>query len=132
MNSFTQHEIGAPFMLMECLPGNTGVDLNRDNARGVPSKYKFSFYKEMARLQVGSSWFCNSPLLALTKTDGNLIDNVLQDRGYCSSRRRYIRRRPSSQIGGPFNTATEYLTAWAEAAQFPNLLEAEYGCCGVV
>ena len=64
----TQNEIGAPFMLMECLPGNTGVDLNHGNARGVPSKYKSSFYREMARLQVGSSWFCTFPLLALTKT----------------------------------------------------------------
>ena len=57
----TQNEIGAPFMLIECLPGNTGGDLNHDNARGVPSKYKSSFYKEMARLQVGSSWFCTFP-----------------------------------------------------------------------
>ena len=52
----TQNEIGAPFMLMECLSGNTGVDLNRnDEAHGVPLKHKPSFYEEMARLQVGPS-----------------------------------------------------------------------------
>ena len=51
----TRSEIGASFILMECLPGNCGLDLNRDIDEPVPSKYRASFYAEMARLQVCSS-----------------------------------------------------------------------------
>ena len=51
----TQNEIGAPFMLIECLSGNTGVDLNGNDAHGVPFEHKSSFYKDIARLQVGPS-----------------------------------------------------------------------------
>ena len=51
----TQNEIGAPFMLMECLSGNTAVDLNRNEAHGIPFQHKSSFYEGMARLQVGRS-----------------------------------------------------------------------------
>lgn len=53
----TQNEIGAPFMLMECLPGNSGVDLNGSDAHGVPLKHKSSFYEVMGRLQVCLSLF---------------------------------------------------------------------------
>ena len=53
----TQNEIGAPFMLMECLSGNTAVDLNRNEPHGIPSQHKSSFYEGMARLQVGRSQF---------------------------------------------------------------------------
>ena len=42
-------EIGAPFMLMECLSGNTGVDLSGVE---IPSQYKSAFHGEMAKLQV--------------------------------------------------------------------------------
>lgn len=51
----TKNEIGAPFMLIECLRGNTGADLNGRDAHGVPSKHKSSSYEEMGRLQVGPS-----------------------------------------------------------------------------
>ena len=47
-----RNEIGAPFMLMECLSGNIIPDLSGDTAHGVPSQHKSSFYAEMARLQV--------------------------------------------------------------------------------
>lgn len=48
-----RNEIGAPFMLMECLPGNTGADLNGDINHGIPSQHKSSFYAAMARFHVG-------------------------------------------------------------------------------
>lgn len=44
-----ENDIGAPFMLMECLPGNVGVDLSGVE---IPARYKASFHEEMARLQV--------------------------------------------------------------------------------
>lgn len=44
-----QNTIGAPFILMECLYGNVGMDLNHDF---IPSQHKQRFYAEMARFQV--------------------------------------------------------------------------------
>ena len=44
-----KNEVGAPFMLMECLSGNVGVDLSGVE---IPIQYKASFLKEMARFQV--------------------------------------------------------------------------------
>lgn len=44
-----KNEIGAPFMLMECLPGNNGIDLSGVE---IPAEYKASFHGEMARLHV--------------------------------------------------------------------------------
>ena len=86
----TQNEIGAPFMLMECLPGNTGVDLNGNEAHGVPFKHKPSFYKEMARLQVSPSQYTAFVASFDDSLGGNFIFNVSEDRGHCSIRRRYI------------------------------------------
>lgn len=37
---------------------------------------------------------------------------------------------PVPGLGGPFNTATEYLKAWAKAARFPGLSQAKQGCGG--
>ena len=85
-----QNEIGAPFMLMECLFGNTGVDLNRNEAHGIPFQHKPSFYEEMARLQVSPS---QHPAFVASFDDslgGNFIFNFSEDRGHCSIRRRYI------------------------------------------
>ena len=44
-----KNEIGAPFMLMECLSGNVGVDLSGVE---IPTQHKASFHREMARFQV--------------------------------------------------------------------------------
>lgn len=57
------NDIGAPFMLMECLPGNVGTDLSGVE---IPAQYKASFRREMARFQV--RYF--STLAALTSVDG--------------------------------------------------------------
>ena len=89
--SSTQNEIRAPFMLLECLSGNTGSDLNRgDDTQGVPSKHKSSFYKEMARLQVCRSQYTASVASFDGDLGGNLIFNVSEDWGHCSIRRRDI------------------------------------------
>ena len=44
-----KNAIGAIFMLMECLSGNVGMDLNHDF---IPSQYQEIIYAEMARFQV--------------------------------------------------------------------------------
>jgi len=45
--------IGAPFMLMDCLPGNVAMDLNFHH---VPTQYQPSFYADMAKIQVCNSY----------------------------------------------------------------------------
>lgn len=44
-----KNDIGAPFMLMECLSGNVGLDLSGVE---IPAQHKASFHREMARFQV--------------------------------------------------------------------------------
>ena len=44
-----KNDFGAPFMLMECLSGNVGIDLHGVE---IPAQYKASFHREMARFQV--------------------------------------------------------------------------------
>lgn len=44
-----KNAIGASLMLMECLSGNVGMDLNHDF---IPAQHKDRFYAEMARFQV--------------------------------------------------------------------------------
>ena len=86
----TQNEVGAAFILMECLSGNTGVDLNCDEGPGVPFQHKPSFYEEMARLQVGPLQYSAFVAGFDDSSGGNFIFNVSEDRGHCSIRRRYI------------------------------------------
>jgi len=41
-------QVKAPFMMMDCLPGNVGMDLGL----AVPERVKSSFFKELARIHV--------------------------------------------------------------------------------
>ena len=45
-----ENAVGASFMLMECLPGNTAMNIDPD----IPPQYKASFHADMARFQVSS------------------------------------------------------------------------------
>lgn len=107
----TQNEIGAPFMLMECLPGNIGPDLNGDTDHGVPSQHKSSFYTEMARLQTEMASITFPKIGAIVRLEDGTYDVG-----------------PLPRLGGPFNTATEYLKAWAKAAHFPDSSQAKEAC----
>lgn len=53
-----KNEVGAPFMLMECLSGNVGVDLSGVE---IPTQHRASFHKEMARFQVRRSGILAAP-----------------------------------------------------------------------
>ena len=45
------NDIGAPFMLMECLAGNSAIEMNGSSSY-IPLEHKHAFYKNMARFQV--------------------------------------------------------------------------------
>ncbi|KAI9793098.1 MAG: hypothetical protein M1816_000996 [Peltula sp. TS41687] len=91
--------IGAPVMLMECLPGNVGTDLNY---RSIPAQYKSKFFEEMARCQAEMSSSLFPKIGSISR---------LEDGSYEIG--------PIPWLGGPFETATEYLKAWASKATFP-------------
>lgn len=80
-----KNEIGAPFMLMECLSGNVGVDLNGVE---IPTQYKASLHREMARLQVDHT---GTPLWTYGtdgESDRDLINNIFKDWRYRQASRR--------------------------------------------
>ena len=54
-NASARNEVGASFMLMECLSGNVITDLNDDHQ--VPAEHKSSIYAEVAKFQVSRSLF---------------------------------------------------------------------------
>ncbi|KAM5465271.1 hypothetical protein MauCBS54593_006517 [Microsporum audouinii] len=103
-------KIGAPVILMECLPGNVGIDLNFDF---IPPKYKDSFFEEMAKIQTDISSI-------LFPKIGSIIR--LEDGSYDIG--------PIPGLGGPFNTATEYLRAWSATVKFPHTKSFIENNCG--
>lgn len=82
-----KNAVGAPFMLMECLSGNVGVDLNRDF---IPSQHKDKFYAEMARFQVSPTSVTWCLYSFDTSVDGDIIDHVPQDRRYHQASRWHV------------------------------------------
>lgn len=111
------NHIGAPVMFQECLPGNCGMDMNA--GMEIPTQHKSSFFAAMSDFQVSSHSYL-------------LIDLALRDRQTEISTimlpkiGSVIRLSdgtydvgPLPSIGGPFNTVTEYLEAWANTVQFP-------------
>ncbi|WEW60881.1 hypothetical protein PRK78_006369 [Emydomyces testavorans] len=96
----SQSKIGASVILMECLPGNVGTDLNFDF---IPSEHKSAFFEEMARIQTEISSL-------LFRKIGSIIRR--EDGSYDIG--------PIPGLGGPFKTATEYFKAWAATVQFPH------------
>lgn len=57
--------IGAPFMLMECLPGKAAIDLE---FQGIPTPYRCSFSADIAKFQVRrASNLLRLPLLTTSR-----------------------------------------------------------------
>ena len=46
-----ENKVGAPVMLMECLPGKVVMDTNRHSS-DIPQKHEFNFWVDVARIQV--------------------------------------------------------------------------------
>ncbi|EGD96537.1 hypothetical protein TESG_03977 [Trichophyton tonsurans CBS 112818] len=103
-------KIGAPVILMECLLGNVGTDLNFDF---IPPKYKNSFFEEMARIQTEISSILFPKIGSIIR-----LENGSYDIG------------PIPGLGGPFDTATEYFRAWSATIQFPHPASFIENTCG--
>ncbi|KAE8332724.1 hypothetical protein BDV39DRAFT_199721 [Aspergillus sergii] len=82
--------VGAPFMLMNCLRGNVGMDLSM----ALPSQHKLRFFASMAEVQIE---MFNIRLPKIGKIIG------MNDGSY--------RQGPIPGLGGPFDTAAEFFRA---------------------
>lgn len=89
---------GTGFILMDCLPGNVGMDINFNF---IPKQFKGRFFEQMANAQVQT---CN----LLFPQIGSLV--LLRDGA--------VKIGPIPGIGGPFDTASAYLRAWASNKKF--------------
>ncbi|UPK93058.1 hypothetical protein LCI18_003993 [Fusarium solani-melongenae] len=90
--------VKAPFMLMDCLEGNVGMDLGME----IPPGYKQVFLSGLAKIHVQLS------TVQLPQI-GTIVS--LNADGTCQ-------QGPIPGLGGPFNTATEFFQAWAAKAKF--------------
>ena len=131
------NEIGAPLMLMVCLPGNVAMDLQFSS---VPAQHKSSFYADMARFQV-----CLCSKIDLQQYP------FFSFRCTCTHSQRQteitsilfpkigsIIRLPNGTydvgplpgLGGPFDTVTDYLRAWGQTAKFYHPISKIKEACG--
>ncbi|RKK89688.1 hypothetical protein BFJ68_g16646 [Fusarium oxysporum] len=90
--------VGAPFMLMDCLKGNVGMDLGMT----IPPEKKQTFLNALAKIHV-----------QLSKVQLPKIGTVLSMNpdGTCQ-------QGPIPGLGGPFTTATEFFEAWSARVKF--------------
>ncbi|KAK0367855.1 hypothetical protein CLIM01_14789 [Colletotrichum limetticola] len=91
-------DVKAPFMLMDCLPGNVGMDLGMK----IPPRYKQEFIRRLAQMHV-----------QLAAVQLPMIGAIVSRNGDGT-----YRQGPVPGLGGPFNTATEFFKAWAAKATF--------------
>ncbi|KAI3565763.1 hypothetical protein IWW34DRAFT_899301 [Fusarium oxysporum f. sp. albedinis] len=90
--------VGAPFMLMDCLEGNVGMDIGME----IPPESKQTFLKALARIHVQLS---QVQLPKIGTIESINPDGTLQ-------------QGPIPGLGGPFITATEFFEAWATHSKF--------------
>lgn len=124
------NEIGAPFMLMECLNGNVALDLNFNH---IPEEYKDKFFEAMAKIQVCS---VGSLSTRLGPMDADIFQTEISSIRFPKIGA-LVRRKdggydvgPLPGIGGPFATATEYFQAWATNVRYPRSESYIRAACG--
>ncbi|CAG7978797.1 unnamed protein product [Penicillium nalgiovense] len=94
--------IGRAFMIMQFIPGNTGTDFTGFRSANIPPQFQAKFYHEMARIHATISTIRFPQIGMIAKRDdGTYGIEAIPD------------------LGGPFNTATEYFAAWGEHTKFP-------------
>ncbi|KAI1182632.1 kinase-like domain-containing protein [Nemania serpens] len=97
--------IGVAFILMEFLPGNVAMDAFGGWAShygAIPPEHRYSFYSSVARMQVELTSVRFSKI-GIIKRDADGKYDV----------------GPFPDIGGPFDSAASFITAWAQHAIFP-------------
>ncbi|KAH8655558.1 hypothetical protein BX600DRAFT_70107 [Xylariales sp. PMI_506] len=106
----TNINVNASFMLMDCIPGNIGMDLGMK----IPPTYKQSFLRNLARIHVQLSMVKLPKIGTIISRDADGTYN----------------QGPIPGLGGPFDTATKFFEAWAAKTKFsktPEEIRAQSG-----
>lgn len=122
-------EYGAAFTLMECLPGNVGMDINDAI---VPEQHKTKFFRQMVKAQVRKSKHLILPQSMLTSSFQVQFSSILLPRIGVPVRLDdgTVNIEAIPGIGGPFDTASDLFRAWAATAAFPLSEERVRELCG--
>ncbi|THY22407.1 hypothetical protein D6D01_06312 [Aureobasidium pullulans] len=91
--------VGAPYVLVNCVEGNSGLDLGLE----IPLQYENDLFCEMAGINVIHLSCIRLPRI------GKIL-SINEDGTY--------EQGAIPGIGGPFDTAAEYYTAWSENVSF--------------
>ncbi|OAT13807.1 hypothetical protein BDBG_08936 [Blastomyces gilchristii SLH14081] len=97
--------VGAAFMIMEFIPGNTAMDAFGGwhvHKGEIPSNYKAKFFRAIAGIQVEMASIRFPKIGMIVKREDGTYDID-----------------PIPGLGGPFKTASDYFEAWANHAKFP-------------
>ncbi|KAI2786177.1 hypothetical protein POX_g08559 [Penicillium oxalicum] len=100
-----QERIGRAFMIMEFILGSTAMNAfcgHEVHAGEIPLRYKAKFHNDVAHIQ--------ATMASIRFPKIGMISR-LHDGSYDIG--------PIPGLGGPFESAQEYFTAWAENARFP-------------
>lgn len=98
-----ENQAGTPFVLMEFIPGNTAMDSfggYRTHRGETPTQFRSGFHQAMADIQVQMTSIRFCKIGAITKQGEDYVVG------------------PLPGLGGPFSSAADFFTAWAEKARF--------------
>ncbi|KAK4106695.1 hypothetical protein N658DRAFT_503104 [Parathielavia hyrcaniae] len=104
LNEIDTIGVGAAFMLMEFVPGDTAMDSSGGYAthKGeIPAQFRDKFNAALAEIQLEMASIRFHKIGAIVIRDGGEFDVG-----------------PIPGLRGPFNTAAEYFEAWAKTAKF--------------
>ncbi|KAL4873120.1 hypothetical protein BDV12DRAFT_209107 [Aspergillus spectabilis] len=90
--------VKAPFMLMDCLRGNVGMDLSMK----IPPEHKLGVFTQMAAIHI--------EMFNIRLPKIGTIIGINEDGSY--------EQGAIPGLGGPFDTATEFFQAWATKIEF--------------
>ncbi|KAH7010899.1 uncharacterized protein B0I36DRAFT_268838 [Microdochium trichocladiopsis] len=95
--------VGAPFVIFECLSGNSGMDIQMT----IPRQHIAKVIRDLARIHVQLSQVRLPKIGSIMRlhADGT------------------VELGPIAGVGGPFDTASQFFKAWAAATQFPRSAE---------
>jgi hypothetical protein len=118
--------VKAPFMLMECLSGNVGMDLGME----VPSEHQQTFFRDLAEIHVRKSSCGDIAAYYVFQVELSTVQLPMIGTIQGMNEDGTIQQGPIPGFGGPFATATEFFQTWCAKAKFGLSNDRLYHACG--
>jgi Phosphotransferase enzyme family len=116
----------APFMLMECLNGNVGMDLGME----VPPEHQQAFFKGLAEIHVSKSPCGDTATYFVFQVELSTVQLPMIGTIQRINEDGTIQQGPIPGLGGPFPTATEFFKAWCAKVNFGLSNKRLHEACG--